>query len=174
MMTVGNYHQLLPIIAKKVHQEKLKAAKACLNFEEVSQHSELGIPSRKRIGSRRVYIVSKNPELRLGRPESPIKKDPERKMVFKRLEKGVFHRLEDKGKRGILTLKSSKIIPVECAAVLGLEGQPLAINQAIEERIKKPADMTGVPRNITKHQLNVREGCPIVRQKKRAQAADRN
>ncbi|GJW66430.1 hypothetical protein Tco_0120854 [Tanacetum coccineum] len=39
-----NYHQLLPIIAKKVHQEKvqqekLKAVKARLNFEEASQHS---------------------------------------------------------------------------------------------------------------------------------------
>ncbi|GKF86600.1 hypothetical protein Tco_0254427, partial [Tanacetum coccineum] len=36
-----NYHQFLPIIAKKVHQEKLqqeklKAVKARLNFEEVS------------------------------------------------------------------------------------------------------------------------------------------
>ncbi|GJT09555.1 hypothetical protein Tco_0856597 [Tanacetum coccineum] len=38
----------------------------------------------------------------------------------------------------------------------------------------KPADMTGVPRHIAKHQLNVREGCPPVRQKKRGQAADRN
>ncbi|GKA52482.1 integrase, catalytic region, zinc finger, CCHC-type containing protein [Tanacetum coccineum] len=37
---------------------------------------------------------------------------------------------------GILTLKSSKIIPIECAVVLGLKGQPSAINQAIEERIK--------------------------------------
>nr|GEY12999.1 hypothetical protein [Tanacetum cinerariifolium] len=48
-----NYHQLLPILAEKVHQEKvqqekLKAVKACLNFEEVSQHSESRTPSRKR------------------------------------------------------------------------------------------------------------------------------
>nr|GEW30802.1 reverse transcriptase domain-containing protein [Tanacetum cinerariifolium] len=59
-----NNHQLLPIIAEKVHQkkvqqEKLKAVKAHLNFEEVAQHSELGTPSRrsdlkKRLGSRRV------------------------------------------------------------------------------------------------------------------------
>ncbi|GKB90884.1 reverse transcriptase domain-containing protein [Tanacetum coccineum] len=34
--------------------------------------------------------------------------------------------------------------------------------------------MTGVPRHIIEHQLNVREGCPPVRQKKRGQAADRN
>ncbi|GJW68109.1 hypothetical protein Tco_0122533 [Tanacetum coccineum] len=114
---------------------------------------------------------------------------------------------------GILTLKSSKIILIECAAVSGPEGQLPAINQAIEERIKvainpkypeqrimigstlteecrnklcdllqrnldvfawKPADMTGVPRHIAKHRLNVRKGCPPVRQKKRGQAADNN
>ncbi|GKC68151.1 reverse transcriptase domain-containing protein [Tanacetum coccineum] len=37
----------------------------------------------------------------------------------------------------------------------------------------KPADMTGVPRHIAEHQLNVREGCPPVMQKKRGQAADK-
>ncbi|GKA88149.1 hypothetical protein Tco_0809913 [Tanacetum coccineum] len=59
-----HYNQLLPIIAKKVHQEKvqqekLKAIKARLNFEKASQHSESGTPSRrkdlwKRLGSRRI------------------------------------------------------------------------------------------------------------------------
>ncbi|GKD11836.1 hypothetical protein Tco_1196243 [Tanacetum coccineum] len=38
----------------------------------------------------------------------------------------------------------------------------------------KPADMTGVPRHIAEHRLNVREGCPLVRQKKRGQATYRN
>ncbi|GJZ29780.1 reverse transcriptase domain-containing protein, partial [Tanacetum coccineum] len=38
----------------------------------------------------------------------------------------------------------------------------------------KPADMTGVPRSIAKHCLNIREGCPPVRQKKRGQAPERN
>ncbi|GJX66586.1 reverse transcriptase domain-containing protein [Tanacetum coccineum] len=38
----------------------------------------------------------------------------------------------------------------------------------------KPADMTGVPRHITEHRLNVREGCSPVRQKKRGQVVDRN
>ncbi|GKB94695.1 hypothetical protein Tco_0980832 [Tanacetum coccineum] len=57
-----NYHQILPIIAEKMHQEKvqqekLKAVKARLNFEEASQHSESGTLSRrrdlkKRLGSR--------------------------------------------------------------------------------------------------------------------------
>ncbi|GJS06255.1 reverse transcriptase domain-containing protein [Tanacetum coccineum] len=38
----------------------------------------------------------------------------------------------------------------------------------------KHADMTGVPRHIAEHRLNVRKGCSLVRQKKRGQAADRN
>ncbi|GKB01154.1 hypothetical protein Tco_0829198 [Tanacetum coccineum] len=38
----------------------------------------------------------------------------------------------------------------------------------------KPEDMTGVPRHIAEHHLNVRKGCSPVRQKKRGQAADRN
>ncbi|GJT85125.1 hypothetical protein Tco_1066842 [Tanacetum coccineum] len=37
-----------------------------------------------------------------------------------------------------------------------------------------PTDMTGVPRHIAKHKLNVRKGCQSVRQKKRGQAAERN
>ncbi|GJS77333.1 reverse transcriptase domain-containing protein [Tanacetum coccineum] len=103
-----NYHQLLPIIAEKVHQEKvqqekLKAVKARLNFEEASQHSESGTPSRrrdlkKRLGSRHVSSMSGSPEPRCGHSESPRKREPERKTVFKRLDKGVFHRLGDKGK----------------------------------------------------------------------------
>nr|GEV29161.1 reverse transcriptase domain-containing protein [Tanacetum cinerariifolium] len=38
----------------------------------------------------------------------------------------------------------------------------------------KPADMTGVPKHISEHRLNVRKGCSPVRQKKRGQATDRN
>ncbi|GKC12947.1 hypothetical protein Tco_1009729, partial [Tanacetum coccineum] len=41
---------------------------------------------------------SGSPEPRRGRSESPKKKGPERKSMFKRLENGVFHRLRDKGK----------------------------------------------------------------------------
>ncbi|GJZ56659.1 hypothetical protein Tco_0612153 [Tanacetum coccineum] len=103
-----NYHQILPIIAEKVHQEKvqqekLKAVKSHLNFEETSHHSESGTPIRRRglrerLGSRYVRSRSGCPEPRYGRSESPKKKGPERKTVFKRLEKGVFHRLGDKGK----------------------------------------------------------------------------
>ncbi|GJX01940.1 reverse transcriptase domain-containing protein, partial [Tanacetum coccineum] len=103
-----HYNQLLLILAEKMHkekvqQEKLKAVKARLNFKEVSQHSESGTPSRmkdlrKRIGYKHVCSISGSPEPRRDRSESPRKKGPERKTVFKRLEKGVFHRLGDKEK----------------------------------------------------------------------------
>ncbi|GKA78309.1 hypothetical protein Tco_0784846, partial [Tanacetum coccineum] len=99
-----HYNQLLPILAEKmhqekIHQEKIKAVKSRLNFKEVSQHSESGTPSRrrdlrKRLGSRRIRSVSGSPEPSRGRSESPRKRDLERKIVFKRIEKGVFHRTE--------------------------------------------------------------------------------
>ncbi|GJZ44621.1 reverse transcriptase domain-containing protein [Tanacetum coccineum] len=115
--------------------------------------------------------------------------------------------------RGILTLRSSRIIPLECTMVSGPKAQPSDVIQATEERIKvaippeypeqtiaigstltdegrkelcdllrrnldmfawKPADMTGVPRHIAEHRLNVREGCSPVRQNKRSQAPERN
>ncbi|GJZ89354.1 hypothetical protein Tco_0661136, partial [Tanacetum coccineum] len=38
----------------------------------------------------------------------------------------------------------------------------------------KPADMTGIPRHMAEHRLNVRERCPPVRQKKRGKAPERN
>ncbi|GJS61129.1 reverse transcriptase domain-containing protein, partial [Tanacetum coccineum] len=114
---------------------------------------------------------------------------------------------------GILTLRSSRIIPMECAMVSGPEDQPPPMNKVKEERIKvainpehpeqtvmigsdltektrsklcnllqrsldifawTPTDMTGVPRQIAEHKLNVKKGCPPVRQKKRGQAAERN
>ncbi|GKF66732.1 hypothetical protein Tco_0193249 [Tanacetum coccineum] len=37
----------------------------------------------------------------------------------------------------------------------------------------QPLDMTGVPRSIAEHRLNIREGYSPVRQKKRGQALDR-
>ncbi|GJS76622.1 hypothetical protein Tco_0726503 [Tanacetum coccineum] len=105
-----NYNQLLPILAEKMHQEKvqqekLKAVKARLNFEEISQYSESGAPGRrrdvrKRLGPKDVRIMSGSPEPRRDRSRSPRRKDPERETVFRRLEKGVFHRLGNKEKGG--------------------------------------------------------------------------
>ncbi|GKF46639.1 hypothetical protein Tco_0136441, partial [Tanacetum coccineum] len=83
--------------------EKLKAVKARLNFEETPQHSESEAPSRrrdvrKRLGPKDVCSMSRSPEPRCDRSRSPRRKDPKREMVFRRLEKGVFHRLGDKEK----------------------------------------------------------------------------
>ncbi|GKB04448.1 ribonuclease H-like domain-containing protein [Tanacetum coccineum] len=88
---------------EKVQQEKIKAVKARLKFEEVSQHSELGTPSRrkdlsKRLESKHICSIFGSLRPRRGRSESPRKRDPERKTMFKRLEKGVFHKLGDKEK----------------------------------------------------------------------------
>ncbi|GJS43964.1 reverse transcriptase domain-containing protein [Tanacetum coccineum] len=97
---------------------------------------------------------------------------------------------------GILTLRSSKVIPIECAMVSGPEDRPLPVSKVKEERVKvainpeypeqtvmvgsnlteetrvklcnllqrsldvfawTPVDMTGVPRHVAKHRLNVRE-----------------
>nr|GEY05866.1 putative reverse transcriptase domain-containing protein [Tanacetum cinerariifolium] len=87
--------------------------------------------------------------------------------------------------RGLLTLGSSKILPLKCTMVLGPKVQPSANTQVTEERIKVAIhpdypeqiiaiDMTGVLQHIVKHRLNVREGCPPGRHKKRSQAPERN
>ncbi|GJZ92928.1 hypothetical protein Tco_0664993 [Tanacetum coccineum] len=103
-----NYNQLLPILAEKMHQEKvqqekLKAVKARLNFEKTSQYSESGAPSRRRDVGKKLrpkdaHSMSRSPEPRRNRSRSPRRKYPERETVFRRLEKGVFHRLGDKEK----------------------------------------------------------------------------
>ncbi|GKF56701.1 hypothetical protein Tco_0167041 [Tanacetum coccineum] len=103
-----NYNQLVPILAEKMHQEKvqqekLKAVKSRLNFEETSQYSESGAPSirrdvRKRLGPKDAHSMSRSPEPRRNRSRSRRRKDPKRETVFRRLEKGVFHRLGDKEK----------------------------------------------------------------------------
>ncbi|GJZ33893.1 hypothetical protein Tco_0579329 [Tanacetum coccineum] len=107
---------------------------------------------------------------------------------------------------GILTLQSSRIIPLECTMVSELEAQTFDVKRVAEEKIKvaihpeypeqtiaigsslteegwkalcellrrnleifswRPEDMTRVPRHLADHRLNVREGCLMVRQKKK-------
>ncbi|GJT00338.1 reverse transcriptase domain-containing protein [Tanacetum coccineum] len=116
-------------------------------------------------------------------------------------------------KGGTVTIRSSRVIPMECAMISGPSTQHPATSQVLEEKIKvavhpeypeqtiaigstltekgrkelcallrqnldifawRPADMTGVSRHMAEHRLNVREGCPPVRQKKRGQAPERN
>ncbi|GKA43506.1 reverse transcriptase domain-containing protein [Tanacetum coccineum] len=97
---------------------------------------------------------------------------------------------------GTVTLRSSRVIPMECAMIFGPSTQHPVTSQVLEEKIKvaihpeypeqtiaigstltekgrkelcallrqnldvfswKPADMTGVPRHIAEHRLNIRE-----------------
>ncbi|GKE06492.1 hypothetical protein Tco_1398510 [Tanacetum coccineum] len=81
--------------------------------------------------------------------------------------------------RGVITLKSSKLVPQECVigSTLTEEGHNKLcglLQRNLDIFAWKPADMTGVPRHMAEHRLNVREGCSPVIQKKRGQAADRN
>ncbi|GJZ32533.1 reverse transcriptase domain-containing protein, partial [Tanacetum coccineum] len=85
---------------------------------------------------------------------------------------------------GVLTLRSSKIIPTECEAVSGPEGQPSAAHQAREERIKVAINPDYLEQTIKIGSTLTQEGrnklcdllqrCPLVRQKRRSQAAERN
>ncbi|GJY33238.1 reverse transcriptase domain-containing protein, partial [Tanacetum coccineum] len=116
-------------------------------------------------------------------------------------------------KGGTVTIRSSRVILMECAMISGPSTQHPVTSQVLEEKIKvaihpeypeqtiaigstltekgrkklcallrqnldifawKPADMTGVPRHMAEHRLNVREGRPPIRQKKRGQAPERN
>ncbi|GJX12762.1 reverse transcriptase domain-containing protein [Tanacetum coccineum] len=87
---------------------------------------------------------------------------------------------------GTVTLQSSRVIPMECAMIFGSSIQSptkkgrerlcfLWLKQNLDIFAWKPADMTGVPRNIAEHRLNIREGYSPVRQKKkRGQHPERN
>nr|GFC10213.1 reverse transcriptase domain-containing protein [Tanacetum cinerariifolium] len=112
---------------------------------------------------------------------------------------------------GIVTIRSSLLIPAKCALVntssvtprekkahptnLAVPLHPNFLNQEVVvggslsnkgctelcALLKRnldifawqPSDMTGVPRSITEHRLNVREGYPPIWQKKRGQAPER-
>ncbi|GJX54008.1 reverse transcriptase domain-containing protein [Tanacetum coccineum] len=78
-------------------------------------------------------------------------------------------------KGGTVTIRSSRAISMECAMISGPSIQhPITSQQNLDIFAWKPADMTGFLRHMAEHSLNVREGCPPVRQKKRGQAPKRN
>ncbi|GKA36809.1 reverse transcriptase domain-containing protein [Tanacetum coccineum] len=94
----------------RVLRQKLPFAFA--NHSQKSTPRE-GTPSRrrdlkKRLESRGIRSMSGSLKPRRGRPNSPRKRVPKIKMVFKRQEKGVFHRLGDKGKSIGTELASEK------------------------------------------------------------------
>nr|GEY50375.1 reverse transcriptase domain-containing protein [Tanacetum cinerariifolium] len=66
-----------------------------------TQYSESETPNRRRnlkerLGTRYARTRFGSPEPRHGRSKSPREKGPERRTMFKRLEKGVFHRLGER------------------------------------------------------------------------------
>ncbi|GJW94360.1 reverse transcriptase domain-containing protein [Tanacetum coccineum] len=113
---------------------------------------------------------------------------------------------------GIVTIRSTILIPAECATVFtspkeiikeavvrpenfkvaihpNFPDQEVAIGGTLSSKGRtelctllkenldifawQPSDMTGVPRSVAEHRLNLREGYSPVRQKKRGQAPDR-
>ncbi|GJX64274.1 reverse transcriptase domain-containing protein [Tanacetum coccineum] len=81
-------------------------------------------------------------------------------------------------KGGTVTLQSSRVIPMECVMIFGLKKERKELCSLLKQNLDifawKPADMTGIPRNIAEHRLNIREGYSLVKQKKRGQAPKRN
>ncbi|GJS67182.1 reverse transcriptase domain-containing protein [Tanacetum coccineum] len=81
---------------------------------------------------------------------------------------------------GIVTIRSTILIPTECATVITSSKEILKDAKVRHENFKvalhlnfsdqEPSDMTGVPRSVAKHWLNIREEYSPVQQKKRDQA----
>nr|GEU30096.1 reverse transcriptase domain-containing protein [Tanacetum cinerariifolium] len=85
--------------------------------------------------------------------------------------------------KGIVTIRSSLLVPAECTSIDTSSPIPrekthptnltVPLHPNFPDQEVVPSDMTGVPRSIAEHKLNIREGCPPVRQKKRGQAPER-
>nr|GEW98753.1 reverse transcriptase domain-containing protein [Tanacetum cinerariifolium] len=67
---------------------------------------------------------------------------------------------------GIATIRSTILIPTECASVTTSSVIPRE-ERTCPANFIQPSDMTGVPRSVAKHRLNILEGYSPVRQKKR-------
>ncbi|GKD00872.1 hypothetical protein Tco_1171146, partial [Tanacetum coccineum] len=90
---------------------------------------------------------------------------------------------------GTITLRSNRIIPLECMMVSGPGVPQPVINQVIEEKIQVAIHPEYLEQTIAigstlteegrkelcaEHRLNIREGCLPVIQKKKGQAPERN
>ncbi|GJR98084.1 reverse transcriptase domain-containing protein [Tanacetum coccineum] len=71
---------------------------------------------------------------------------------------------------GVVTIRSTILMPNECATITATSKDSM---KKIEGGQENPSDMTGVPRQTAEHRLNIRDGYPPVRQKKRGQAPER-
>nr|GEW91355.1 hypothetical protein [Tanacetum cinerariifolium] len=136
---------------KKQIEEMLKAGKLSYLIKELKQNNGKEQPKTAK------------------KEETPGKEKPKLQAV----SSAAHGMLKISVEGGIIILKSSMLVPLECVMVSEPEGSLLVTKPMVEERIKL-ADMTGVPRHIVEHRLNVREGCSPVRKKKKRQAADIN
>nr|GEX64021.1 hypothetical protein [Tanacetum cinerariifolium] len=83
--------------------------------------------------------------------------------------------------KGIVTVRSTILIPAECAMEVAIEGTLstkgrtklcLLLKEKLDIFAWHPSDMTGVPRLVVEHRLNIQEGYSPVWQKKRGQASE--
>nr|GEZ21503.1 reverse transcriptase domain-containing protein [Tanacetum cinerariifolium] len=85
---------------------------------------------------------------------------------------------------GIVTIRSTILIHVECAMVIissavskevakGRTKLCSILRENLDIFAWKPSDMIGAPRSVAEHRLNIQEGYSLVRQKKRGQAPKR-
>nr|GEY81021.1 reverse transcriptase domain-containing protein [Tanacetum cinerariifolium] len=68
---------------------------------------------------------------------------------------------------GIVTLHRNTVVPKKSKMVAEALAELPPNEPAAEAEIKKSVDVTGVPRSIAEHRLNIRKGCPSIRQKER-------
>ncbi|GJR22124.1 reverse transcriptase domain-containing protein [Tanacetum coccineum] len=83
---------------------------------------------------------------------------------------------------GIVTIRSTILILAECATMIsskeipkeaGVRYENFKVALHLNFPDQEPSDMTGVPRSIAEHRLNIREGYSTIRQNKRGQALKR-
>ncbi|GKD76784.1 reverse transcriptase domain-containing protein [Tanacetum coccineum] len=84
---------------------------------------------------------------------------------------------------GIVTIRSTIVIPAKCATVTTSSKEILKEAEVRQDNFKvalhpnfpdqEPSDMTGVLRSVAERRLNIREGYSPVRQKKSGQALER-
>ncbi|GJX85506.1 reverse transcriptase domain-containing protein [Tanacetum coccineum] len=72
----------------------------------------------------------------------------------------------------IVTIRSTILIPAECATV-ATSSKEIPIEAGVHHENFKPSDMIRVQPSVAEHRLNIREGYSPVRQKKRGQAPER-
>nr|GEV65684.1 hypothetical protein [Tanacetum cinerariifolium] len=74
---------------------------------------------------------------------------------------------------GIVTIRSTEVAIGGTLSAKGHTELCSLLKENLDIFAWQPSDMTGVPRSVAEHQLNIREGYSLVRKKKRGQAPER-